>query len=288
MFFGTMSPNLKGSPAGALAGAVLVLLRPLVRLLLRYGIPYGAFADLAKRVYVEVAGEEFTIPGRKQTVSRISVITGLTRKEVRRVLAMDAPDNAEELQRYNRAARVISGWVRDARFLDGAGRPAPLPLETPRPSFSDLVREHSGDVPARAILDELERVGAIEQLRDGRIRLRSRAYVPQTGEADKLAILGTDVADLISCIDHNLTCAPEEAFFQRKVAYDNLPREAMGELRKVAAERAQQLLEDLDRWMSARDRDTSPGAGGTGRKRASVGVYYYEEDVPEEDGPEDN
>ncbi len=287
MFFGTMSPNIKGSPTGALAGAVLVLLRPLVRLLLRYGIPYGAFADLAKRVYVDIAGEEFTIPGRKQTVSRISVITGLSRKEVRRILAMEAPDNAEELQRYNRAARVISGWVRDRRFLDGAGRPAALPLEKPSPSFSDLVREHSGDVPARAVLDELERVGAVEQLRDGRIRLRSRAYVPQAGEADKLAILGTDVADLISCIDHNLTCSPDEAFFQRKVAYDNLPREAMGELRRVAAERAQQLLEDLDRWMSARDRDTNPGTTGSGRKRASVGVYYYEEDVPEGDDHED-
>ncbi len=277
------SPNKTGSPAGALAGALLVLLRPLVRLLLRYGIPYGAFADLAKRVYVEVAEREFVIPGRKQTVSRISVITGLTRKEVRRLLAMEPPDNAEELQRYNRAARVISGWVRDPRFRDRAGRPAALPIEGPSPNFADLVREYSGDIPARAILDELVRVGAVESLKDGRVRLRARAYVPAAGEADKLAILGTDVADLISCIDHNLKCPPEEAFFQRKVAYDNLPREATAELRRLAAERAQSLLEELDRWMAARDRDTNPGVQGTGRKRASLGIYYYEEDVPEEE-----
>ncbi len=283
MTFGIMSPNLKGSPAGALAGAALVLLRPLVRMLLRYGIPYGAFADLAKRVYVDVATNEFTIRGRRQTSSRISVLTGLSRKEVRRLRALEPPDNAEELQRYNRAARVISAWLRDPAYLDGAGRPLALAVEGPAPSFSTLVREHSGDVPARAILDELDRVGALETLKDGRIRLRARAYVPAAGEADKLAILGTDVADLISCIDHNLQCNTGETFFQRKVAYDNLPTEATRELRPLAAERAQGLLEDLDRWMAARDRDSNPGVQGGGRKRASVGIYYYEEDVEPDD-----
>lgn len=267
----------------ALSAAILKLLRPLVRLLLRHGMPYAAFADLAKRVYVDVATDDFALHGRKQTLSRVSVITGLSRKEVRRVKGLETPSD-EASQRYNRAARVIGGWVRDGRYHGAGGAPAPLPLESDEgPSFSELVREYSGDVPARAILDELLRVRAVTRLEDGRIELAARAYVPQTGEADKIGILGVDVADLISTIDHNLQCEPEDAYFQRKVSYDNLPLEGTGDLRELAGERAQLLLEELDGWMSVRDRDTNPSVEGSGRKRVSLGVYYYEEELPDDD-----
>ena len=278
-----MSPTAKAGAREAVAAAAAKLLRPLVRVLLRYGIPYGAFADLAKRAYVDVARHEFSISGRKQTLSRVSVITGLSRKEVRRVLALPPTDDVASVERYNRAARVISGWVRDAGFHDRAGRPAALPMEGDSPDFSSLVRKHSGDVPARAVYDELERVGAVERLKDGRIRLTTRAYVPQAGEVDKLAILGVDVAELISCIDHNLQSPAEEAYFQRKVSYDNLPAEAMSELRELAGKRAQRMLEELDVWMSEHDRDVTPSAAGTGRKRASIGVYYHEEEIEGEE-----
>ena len=283
VFFGTMSPNTSPASIEALAGAVLRLLRPLVRILLRYGVPYGAFADAAKKVYVDVATEEFQIPGRKQSVSRVSVLTGLSRKEVSRVAALPDPDDAAASQRYNRAARVISGWVRDPDFSSGEGQPRDLVFEGEAGAFSELVKKYSGDVPARAIIDELVRVGAVERLDDSRLRLQARAYVPQAGEADKLVILGVDVADLIACIDHNLQSQPEHAFFQRKVSYDNLPDEVTPELRTLAAQRAQQLLEELDTWMAARDRDTNPKVGGDGRKRASVGIYYYEDDYSGDD-----
>ena len=113
----------------AIYAAILRVLRPLIRLLLRHGVPFGTFSDLAKRVYVEVALEEFGIPGRKQTHSRVSILTGLSRKEVLRVTRLDRPDDAETSDRYNRAARVIGGWVRDDRYGDGSGNPAKLPLE---------------------------------------------------------------------------------------------------------------------------------------------------------------
>jgi len=77
----------------ALSAAILRLLRPLVRVLLRNGISYSGFADLAKWVFVDIAAKEFGVPGRKQTDSRISVITGLTRKEVARIKGIDTPDD---------------------------------------------------------------------------------------------------------------------------------------------------------------------------------------------------
>jgi len=262
---------------GAVSAAVGRLIRPLVRILLRNGIPFGAFADIVKRVYVEVATEEFGLPGRKQSKSRVSILTGLSRKEVLRVSRLPVREDAGAAGRYNRAARVISGWVRDPSFSGEGGSPAPLPVEGDGPSFSLLVKRFSGDSPARAVLDELLRVEAVERLEDGRIRLIERSYVPRTGEVDKIGILGADAGDLISTIDHNIQ-SPGEAVLQRKVCYDNLPEESLPEFRILAKVKGQELLELLDRWLAERDRDTNPEVAGTGRKRAGVGIYYFEDE----------
>lgn len=278
------SPHSTQAPRKILAAALSKMLRPLVRILLRSGIPFGLFVDIAKQIYVEIATGEFQIPGRKQTVSRVSVITGLTRKEISRIKELAGSDAAEVADRYNRAARVISGWLRDARFSDEGGEPAPLPMEGEGATFTQLVKEFSGDIPPRAILDELVNVGAVKHLEDGRIRLLARAYIPRDSKADKLGILGTDVAHLIATIDHNVHEQGAEPRFQRKVTYDNLPFEALRQLREMSGAEAQALLEKMDRWMAAHDRDTNPDVRGSGRKRAGLGIYYFEEDF-EEDQP---
>jgi hypothetical protein len=259
-----------------LSRTVQRLLRPLVCILLRNGVSYGTFADLAKWVYVDVATREFAIAGRKQSTSRVAVLTGLTRKEVHRLRQPSMPRDREIAERYNRAARVIAGWRREREFLDAEGRPAALPMSGETGSFMSLVRRFSGDMPVRAVLDELRRVGAITELDDGRVELVTRAYIPKTSETDKLHILGTDVAHLIATIDHNLRSDSTEPFFQRKVAYDNLPDEMLPEFRKLSSEEAQVLLEELDRWLAQHDRDMEPDIEGTGRNWAGVGIYYFE------------
>jgi Family of unknown function (DUF6502) len=261
-----------------LIAALTVLLRPLVRILLRHGIPCDVFSAVARQVYVRVAAEEFVLPGKKQTTSRVSILTGLTRKEVRRIMTTADVEDQEATDRYNRAARVIAGWVRDKGYHDKAGNPIALPVEGKDTSFGALVRCYSGDMPVRAMLDELLRVGAVRKTKDGRIRLTARFYVPERSETDKLQILGTDTADLIATIAHNLT-AQAVARFQRKVMYDNVPVEAVREIQHHSAERAQAFLEDTDRWLSQQDRDVNPAVKGTGRKRVGIGLYYFEDDV---------
>ena len=266
-----------------LSAAVLRLFRPLVRVLLRNGVSYRTFADFAKWVYVDVATKEFGIKERKQSISRVSVITGLSRKEVKRVRELPRPDDSASVERYNRAARVIAAWRRESNFLDAEGKPVPLPLEGPGATFSELVKRFSGDIPVRAILDELIRVGAVKRLEDGRICLLVRAYIPESSEADKLHILGTDVGHLISTIDHNLKLDSIGSLFQRKVAYDNLPDEVLPEFRELSSKRAQALLEKFDKWLAQRDRDVTPSVKGTGRNRAGVGIYYFEEPYSNEE-----
>ncbi len=272
----------------SILSAVRKIFTPLVRILLRNGISYGTFADIAKRAYVDVAGKEFGIEGKKQTVSRISLLTGLTRKEVNRVRSLPISTDSAPSDRYNRASRVISGWLIDPRFSDGSGNPHPLPIERGENSFRELVRAYSGDVPARAVLDELNRVNSVELKGKTMVNLIVRAYVPNKDDAVKLHILGTDVSDLISTIGHNLSRDWEPPRFQRKVCYDNLPREAIPQLRDLTERESQRLLERFDRWMSARDRDVNPRASGTGRIRAGVGVYYFEADATEEDEQNEN
>ena len=267
-----------------LSAAILRMLRPLVRLLLRHGISYGTFADLAKWVFVDVAEKEFNVPGRKQSASRVSVLTGLSRKEVSRVQSIETPDDESLVQQYNRAARVISGWLRDEQFTDGQGEAAILPLEG-KNSFAELVKAYSGDMPSRAILDELVRVKAVERM-DDQVKLLTHAYVPSDGEQEKLNILGTDVALLIKTIDHNIEHTSQssnnEPYFQRKVAYDNLPEEVLPRLRELSREKSQELLEEINRYLVIHDRDSNPESTGSGRNHAGLGIYYFEEDVSEE------
>ena len=272
---------MKSSPSLALSTATRNLLYPLVRIFLRNGKAARSFYDLVKQVYVDLARAEFGIQGKKATVSRIAILTGLTRKEVKALLAEPPRGDGGMEEEYNRAARVIAGWLRDARFSDGRGHPAPLPLEGKRNSFAALVKVYSGDIPVRAMLDELLHAGAVQQTKDGRICLRSRGYIPQKSAPEKLNILGTDTADLIATIDHNVYVNPKKPRFQRKVMYDNVPVEAAQEFQAIAAARCQELLEALDRWLSTRDRDVNPSTKGSGRVRLGVGLYHFEERLEE-------
>jgi len=268
--------NDAARPTSEVRRAALRILHRLVRVLLRHGVSFQAFSDLAKEAYVDVAREHFALPGRKLSVSRVSVLTGLTRKEVQRLLETPTATDAGARERHNRAARVLTGWLRDADFKDGDAM-RPLPFEGPA-GFGELVRRYGGDVPARAVLDELLRVGSVERDEAGTIRPLSRGYLPRRSDAAKLAILGSDVSLLIDTIDHNLQ-DPAAPRLQRKVMYDNLPAEAVEQLRPLAARHGQELLEQLDAWMAQHDRDANPSVRGSGRRRAGVGVFYFEEDL---------
>jgi hypothetical protein len=260
-----------------LRASVRKLLPPLVRILLRNGMAAKSFHELVKQAYVLVARHEFGIKGKQATISRIAILSGLTRKEVQTLL--DTPRDREDPygDEYNRAARVITGWLRDPDFGDGNGHPVSLRMTGKRLSFSALVKRYSGDIPIRAMLDELLRVGAVKRLKDGRIGLVVRGYIPQKGMDQRLAILGQDAADLITTIDYNLFGDTSRPRIQRKVMYDNVPMESAEEFQAIAQARAQEMLEGLDRWLSHRDRDVNPTVKGRGRVRVGLGVYHFEE-----------
>lgn len=265
---------MSGKLDNILSKSVLQLLRPLVRILLRNGVAYGTLAGWIRQVYVDVAFEDFAPVGKKQTISRISALTGLTRKEVKRLLERDETEAGPGQARYSRAIRVISGWANDRRFQDQEGKPEVLPIDGGSNSFALLVKEYSGDIPTKAMLSMLEEAGSVKTVQD-KVRLVRRVYVPGSDAVEKIRILGNDVYELVSTIDHNLRSVPEELRFQRKVAYDNIDPAAVEKLKKLSVTKAQALLEYLDKQFSSNELD----AGRTERgKYISVGIYYHEQD----------
>jgi len=281
--FGNNIPKMDKSKK-TLFNALIKLMRPLVKLLLRYGVSHSEFVEVLKRIYVSVAEseQEFRVEDRKQSVSRISVLTGLNRKEVSRIQALPS-DEEFEVATHNRAAQVVNGWLRDTAYQNSLGDPIDLSLTDGSVSFSTWVKNYSGDMPVRAVLDELIRVGTVKKLDSGMLSLCSKAYIPQKSDSEKLGMLGVSVTDLLNTLEHNIPRPLEDSRLQLTLAYDNLPEEALEEFKKMSEEHAQNTLLLLNDWLSKQDRSVNPSVLGHGRYRAGLGIYYFEEPINKEE-----
>ncbi|MGI9234119.1 MAG: DUF6502 family protein, partial [Woeseiaceae bacterium] len=169
--------------------AFFLVLRPVVKIFFRYGISYGEFAEVAKAAFVDVASSEFGIRGRPTNISRVAVITGLTRKEVRRIRDRIEQGHDFILVKSTPIAAIISRWHAEQDFLDKSGRPRPLEFSDGKNSFSELVRRFGGDVPPGAMRTELKRVGSVDEDEKGRLRIKRRSVIP----ADKIDNLVTSL-----------------------------------------------------------------------------------------------
>jgi len=265
----------------ALANAVLRLLRPLVAVLLNHGMAYGSFAELARKAYVDEAFRRGAGNGKRATISSVSALTGLTRKETKRLREITMDGNQDSVQRYSRAVRVISAWVNDARYQDESGEPLVLPYEGDTPSFVTLVREFSGDIPPVAMLSVLQGSESVKSV-DGRVTLLERAYIPRATPLDKIAILGADVAELIGTIGHNLDAEPGQRRFQRKVSNVAVREEALPAFREYSNKKSQQLLEDYHAWLSGHEVSAGSDDKQDSSRYVAVGIYYTEDSDLEE------
>lgn len=264
----------------ALSHAILRVLRPLARLMLKHGMAYGTFAELARRAFVDEGHDHLQRSGKRPTISGVSALTGLTRKETKHLRETSHTDSEKSARRYSRAIRVISGWVNDPDYHDDNGEPAALPFEGEGTSFSSLVKQYSGDIPPVAMLSVLETSQNVAAS-DGHIYLRERAYIPMSTPVDKINILGTDVAELIATIGHNLEADPDQRFFQRKVSNTAVSAAAVSEFRKLSNQKSQELLEEYHAWLSSHE-DDGNAADADQIGYIAVGIYYTEQLSPKE------
>ena len=261
---------------GLLRGAAEAL-RPIVRRLLASGVPFGRLEARLRELFIEVAERDFAIAGRPQTDSRVALITGINRKEVRRLRLRGAGGAAPSSFSRNQAASLLSRWKTDPRTTDAQGRARPVPYKAARgPSFVNLVEQVTLDLPARAILDELLRTGAVELREDEWVVPKNDAYVPRLGRAEKLAMLADDPSDLIETMLRNIFEEGDEPLLQRRISYDNLGAKAMPRVRRRLRSAAEKFLRRVEQLLVRYDRDRSPRAPGGERHVAGVGLYYFE------------
>lgn len=179
------------------------MLPPLIRLLLGLGISAPEFAATCKRIYVQAAAERLARNTKRVNRSRIAIVTGLTRAEVTRLLKPRAQAETTPDSHLHRADRVLNGWFTDPEFALRNRRPRDLPLKGSRGSFEALVKRYSGDIPPRAMLDELRAMSAVRKLKNGRIRVATRRDVSPPKAAD-IATLGIHARALLDTLCHNL------------------------------------------------------------------------------------
>ena len=255
--------------------------RPVARILLRAGITWKELTEVVKATYVEVAGKDFGLQGRPTNVSRVSILTGLTRREVRRLRGLlDGADPAV-FQRMNNATRLLSGWYQDPEFSDGDGNPLALDAEGEGVTFQALSRRYAGDVPATAMLKELLHVGAVAQTTDGKLRALTRYYMPALLDAEAVLRSGSVLEDVGNTVAYNLHRQPKQASrFERRASNTRIARKAIPEFRAFLETRGQAFLEEVDTWLTAHEADDSEDVETL--IRLGLGAYWIEDDSNDE------
>jgi len=248
------------------------ILRPLARLLIREQVPYPVFGDLMKQIYVEVADREFTLAGKRQSAARAALLTGVHRREVKRIRE-ERPDG-ETSASAALGARLVADWLSLPEFQDANGEPIALNRSSRRHGVSvrDLVERAGQDIRPQTVIDEWLRLGVAEIDAEGRIRLRSASFVPEEGFEEKLDFFARILAAHIATGDHNLEGAGPPMLDQ-VVWYGGLSSENAERLQKRARELATVALRTWNREArAAQDADSdTPGAD----RRIHFGAYVH-------------
>lgn len=252
--------------------ALLLALRPIARALMQCGIGHKELSEVAKTAFVQVATEEYGIRGRPTNISRVSVITGVSRKEVSKIRSVGdifPPDSVKGTP----PGEVLHRWNTDARYVDPENRPIALPFSGSSVSFRALVKEAAGDIPPGAMKSELLRVSAIQELGDGSLKVLKRHYVPARIDDRLLHGLDTAIKYLADTVAYNTEPGKVENFrFERVVSSVKILPEKFDEVAEQTAERLEVFTEQYDDYLS---RQEEPGAIDKPENEIGVGLYFF-------------
>ena len=268
------TPVNLGSPPATLVRALTLLLRPLVKLLLNHGLTYPYLANLLKAVFVEVAEQEFPVQGKRQTDSRISLLTGVHRKDVKR-LRHEAPLSEQAPAVVSLGAQLVARWTGLGEYLDEAGHPAALARlasEGGSRSFEALVESVSKDLRSRVVLDEWLRLGVARLDEQDRVCLNVEAFIPEKGFDEKAYYFGRNVHDHLAAGAHNLG-GGKPPFIERSVYYHQLTPASVQVLSELSREHGMQALLAVNRRAMELQREDVENPDAT--LRMNFGIYYY-------------
>lgn len=257
-------------------GALRRVLTPLIRLALAQGVNYPMLLETLKAVFVQVAEEEFKLEARRQTDSRISLLTGLHRKDVHRLRDQSQTDSGISAT-ASLGSQLVGLWITNPEFTDSQGNPKPLPRYASMNqtcSFEHLVASVSKDIRARPVLDEWLRVGVVHVDENDFVRLNTEAFVPNAGFDEKLYFFQQNIHDHLAATAHNLmNISPP--MLERCVYYDNLTPAAISELRLLAEEHGMTALKAVNR--RAIELQSAQLSAESADQRFTFAMYFFHE-----------
>lgn len=237
------------------------LLAALARLMIARGVPFFELSERLKGHYIRAAQDQSV---GKITDSRLSVMTGLQRRDIARLRAFEAKP-----ARSNPLSRLVALWQSQAEYC-GENGPKPLPRNGPAPSFESLARDVRQDVHPRTMLDTLEAAGTVAIGADGYVVLKQKAYVPLGGSDEQLAYLSDNTGDHILAACENVQ-GTSPSHFERAVHYTGLTPKQVATLASEFEAGQMALLTDINAKASAMKANAPEGAN----QRFRAGAYFY-------------
>lgn len=260
--------------SSAVVEALKRILRPLVRFLIERGITLPQINQLLKQTYVEVAEHDFVLRDKPQSDSRISMLTGVHRKDVRR-LREQANDESAPPESISLSAQVVNNWLTERRYIDKQGVSKVLPLRSGNArvaSFESLVASVSRqDLRPRVVLDELLRL-KIVTLEDEHVSLLQDAFIPAAGDAEKLYYFAQNLRDHLAAATRNVQ-ADKPAFLERAVTYHGLTADDVEEIRLLAESAAKDALSTVNQRAKRLKKRSEKATGND--QRINFGSYFF-------------
>jgi hypothetical protein len=257
------------------------LLRPLVRLAITSGVTFPVMADLLRGVFVDVASRDLLGDAASRTDSRISLLTGVHRKEIRR-LRTEAPAGEAIPPVVTIGSQIVARWLGMKQYCSASGEPLPLPrlrAGADAPSFEALVETVTTDVRPRAVLDDLLAQGVVVLEENDLVRLNKVAFIPSAATAEQLFFFGRNLHDHIAAAAANVAASSSAPFLDSSVHYDQLSPETATQLLRVAYATAEQALVSVNRAAISLTEPASPLPPAPAQtRRVNFGIYIYTED----------
>jgi hypothetical protein len=258
-------------------GAFLIALRPLARILLQFGIGFREFSEIMKTAFVDVATKDYGLRGRPTNISRVAVMTGLTRKEVRRLREKLENGDHSVVVKSTPLAEILHRWHSDSEFLDPSHRPAKLPFSGDVGSFANLVKRFGGDIPPGAMRTELKRVGAVKEDEAGNLEVVNRTLSPKGAHEKLVTALVHGMYPLNSTIAHNLEPDRDEPWAQISTYSQSIRATDVPRLRRISLDRLSEVAESIDDLFMAYEALHEKESTANDKTTVAVGVYYFEE-----------
>ena len=258
---------------------VAAVLRSVVRYCLRCGLRYSELEHVLQKILVEEGAREVHATNGSSSVSKISVVTGLNRPQITKLLAGDMEKSAP----HDLLARVVGQWSQSSSYQDKQGKPRALKFQGLASEFAALVSSITREVSHYPVLFELERVGAVEISND-EVRLVSYEYIPVGDVQHGLHLLTADVEALLATVEANLTVSKEHPHLHLRTSYDNVPPEKIDELRLWILRKGVQFQQEMREHIASFDRDFSPSVesepeGQTKRAMVTVTSFSHASEV---------